>query len=76
LIHIILGNNIPFPFQAIENAPCAARKDPAVIHRHLSWKEKKKSRRDLAKTTTTNFCFPGFQKGNEKRGRPGKERLR
>jgi hypothetical protein len=67
LIHIILGNNIPFPFQAIENAPCAARKDPVVIRRHFSWKERKESRRDLAKNNNYFLFFPGFQKGNEKK---------
>jgi hypothetical protein len=41
LIHIILGN-IPFPLPSNENAPCGSAKDPAAIHRHFSWKERKK----------------------------------
>jgi hypothetical protein len=75
LIHIILGN-IPFPLPSNENAPCGSAKDPAAIHRHFSWKERKKSRRDLAKQQQKLFCFPGFQKGNGKRRGPGKKRLR
>jgi hypothetical protein len=66
LIHIILGN-IPFPIPSNENAPCAARKDPVVIRRHFSWKERKESRRDLAKNNYYFLFFPGFQKGNEKK---------